>query len=137
MSKWREEFKVHPAADVFPMMSDEELAELGADIMKNGLQHPIIWWDRFDGERILIDGRNRIEAMERIGIKPEWCFKVHYGDDPTARIISLNIRRRHLTKQQQADLIVAAHKAAEENKPRQLGEVSKGGRGKVDKIKSA
>ena len=26
MSKWRTRFRVHPAADVFPMMSDEELA---------------------------------------------------------------------------------------------------------------
>jgi hypothetical protein len=25
MSKWREQFKVHPATDVFPMMSDDEL----------------------------------------------------------------------------------------------------------------
>ena len=42
--------------------------------------------------------------------------------DPVAHIISLNIHRRHLTKQQQADLIVAAIKAGE--KPPQLEEVS-------------
>ena len=36
---WRDKYKVHPAADVFPMMSDEELAELGEDIKKNGLIH--------------------------------------------------------------------------------------------------
>jgi hypothetical protein len=29
MSKWREQYKVHPAADVFPMMTDAELDELG------------------------------------------------------------------------------------------------------------
>ena len=31
--------------------------------------------------------------------------------NPVAYILSLNIQRRHLTKQQQADLIVAAHMA--------------------------
>ena len=31
-STWRQRFKVHPAADAFPMMSDAELDELGKDI---------------------------------------------------------------------------------------------------------
>ena len=38
---WRDQYKVHPAADVFPMMSDEELEALGDDIKKNGLRQPI------------------------------------------------------------------------------------------------
>jgi hypothetical protein len=37
---WRDQYKVHPAADVFPMMSDQELAELGEDIGANGLHNP-------------------------------------------------------------------------------------------------
>jgi hypothetical protein len=28
MSEWRKRYKVHPSADVFPMMSDDELALL-------------------------------------------------------------------------------------------------------------
>jgi hypothetical protein len=35
-SKWRDTYKVHPAADVFPMMSDEKLAQLGEDIKAMG-----------------------------------------------------------------------------------------------------
>jgi hypothetical protein len=38
---WRDDYKVHPAADVFPMMSDEELDTLGKDIEANGLHIPI------------------------------------------------------------------------------------------------
>jgi hypothetical protein len=38
---WRDQYKVHPAADVFPMMSDEELEKLGQDIKANGLLDPI------------------------------------------------------------------------------------------------
>ena len=60
--------------------------------------------------------------------------------DPVAYIIGKNILRRHLSKQTQADMIVAAHKAAAgtRDKPRQAGEVyAKGGRGKVNKVKAA
>ena len=48
-------------------------------------------------------------------------------------------RRRHLTKEEKADLIVAAHKAAmEAEKPGQGGPVStKGGRGKKSPLKAA
>ena len=60
------------AADKFPLMSDDELAALGADIVANGLKHPIVFWDTNKGtpefQRFLIDGRNRLEAMERVGL---------------------------------------------------------------------
>src|SRR5262245_56896276 len=62
-SKWREKYRVHPAADVFPMMSDDELAALGADIKARGLLEPI----KIRGDEIL-DGRNRLEAIERADI---------------------------------------------------------------------
>jgi hypothetical protein len=37
---WRDHIKVHPAADLFPMMSDEELKALGERIKKNGMKVP-------------------------------------------------------------------------------------------------
>jgi ParB-like chromosome segregation protein Spo0J len=135
---WREKYKVHPAADVFPMMRDEELAALGADIKESGLKHPIIFDRGYDHDRepMLLDGRNRLEAMERAGIKQKdvWIDKHYREGDPVSIIIGLNIHRRHLTKQQQADLIVAAIKAGE--KPDQVEPVSKGGRGKVNPVKA-
>jgi hypothetical protein len=115
---WRDEYKVHPAADVFPMLPDEELDELAADIKANELLEPVEYWggpvqslvDDDDGEiGEILDGRNRLEGCERAGEKPR--FKAVYTDDPAAYVISKNIRRRHLTKQQQADLIVAAVRA--------------------------
>ena len=35
-STWRDTYKVHPAADVFPMMSDEELADSARTSRRTG-----------------------------------------------------------------------------------------------------
>lgn len=88
--------KIHPAADLFPMMSDEELNDLAADIQANGLIHPII----VDDEEQVIDGRNRLAACKLAGIKP--TFEKLNGQDPLAYIVSANLARRNLTKGQKA-----------------------------------
>jgi ParB-like chromosome segregation protein Spo0J len=114
------------------MMSDAELRELAESIRANGLQIPISFYVGKGKEQdlILLDGRNRLEAMERHGVKV--CVEKRYVyKDPVAHVIGANINRRHLTKHQQAELIVAAHRAAAggrdgeaPNKPRQVGDVS-------------
>jgi hypothetical protein len=142
MSIWRKKFKVHPGADVFPMMDDDELAKLGEDIKANGLKEPISVYypNGLRGEAVLLDGRNRLEAVERAGLSTDISKRPVHTGDPVAYIISANIHRRHLTKAEKADLIVAAHKAAEKaaDKPVQVEPVfTKGGRGKVNKLKAA
>ena len=142
-SAWRDKYKVHPFADVFPPMSDLELDALGKDIKANGLKHPIIFWDTNKGtpefQRFLIDGRNRMEAMERIGFNLDLSKHKKFIDgDPVAAVMSFNVHRRHLSKQERADAIVAWIATIEaDNKPSQAGPVSeaKGGRGKRSPIK--
>src|SRR4051794_3943945 len=85
---------VHPAADVFPMLADDELAELAEDIRVHGLIHPIV--AARDG--VLIDGRNRLRACTMAGVEPR--FETYQGDDPVGLIVSENINRRQLTKGQ-------------------------------------
>lgn len=93
--------KVHPAAAIFPMMSDAELDELAADIKANGLIHPIIR----DASGQLIDGRNRLWACEIAGVEPR--FETLAPDtDPIAFILSNNVKRRHMTKGQAAMAVV-------------------------------
>jgi hypothetical protein len=90
------DLKIHPAADLFPMMPDEELQELAADIAANGLMHPIV----IDDEEQVIDVRNRLAAC---GIaKVELRFEQLNGRDPVAYIVSANLARQNLTKGQQA-----------------------------------
>ncbi len=112
---WRDRYKVHPCADVFPMMADAELQQLVDDIKARGQQQPIVQWRDGTGDWLVIDGRNRLEACARIACDPrivEW-----QGDDPAAYVISANIKRRHLTKEQQAELIVRTIEASTPNDP--------------------
>ena len=87
--------KIHPVAELFPMLPKAELDELANDIRDNGLQIPIV----VQGDT-LIDGRNRMEACRIAKVKPE--FKEYTGDDPVAFIIGANIHRRHLKPGQAA-----------------------------------
>ena len=97
---------------------------------------PIGLFEDADGVVWLIDGRNRLEAAERAGIDPKSipAVQVHCSD-PATGIIALNLLRRHLTPQQQLELIVAVRMA--DNKPGHPVQVSKGGRGKVNPVKAA
>jgi hypothetical protein len=93
---WRDVLKIHPAALAFPEMSTTELQELTDDIRQNGLAHPIVR----DAAGITLDGRNRMTACERAGVKPR--FEIYEGSDPVGFIISSNLRRRHLNESQRA-----------------------------------
>jgi DNA-binding transcriptional regulator YhcF (GntR family) len=130
-SKWRATIAVHPAADMFPMMSDAELDVLAADIKKNGLAHKVTLWGPrcSEIENIkdfqLLDGRNRLEAMERAGIQVDLDrhFEFYFTDmkiDPYEYVVSANIHRRHLTAEQKRELIAKLLKANPEKSDRQF-----------------
>jgi hypothetical protein len=108
---WRDRFPVHPCADVFPMLPDADLNALAADIKTNGQRQAVVL-TRVNGRLHVLDGRNRLEAMERAGLARQVQTATLTVADPAAYVISANIRRRHLTKAQQAELIVRAHEAS-------------------------
>src|SRR5262245_2446413 len=98
--------KIHPKADLFPMLSDEELKELAADIKAVGLQQPIVK----DKNGMLVDGRNRLRACEIAKVKPE--FKTLNGVDAEAFIVSQNLARRHLNPGQRAMVVAMMYPEA-------------------------
>jgi AcrR family transcriptional regulator len=98
---------VHPVADLFPMLPDDELKELAADITERGLLQLIV----LDSEGRILDGRNRLAACEIAGVEPE--FVIYDGDDPDGYAYSVNVKRRNLTKAQIA--VIAADRFAVKN----------------------
>jgi DNA modification methylase len=91
--------KIHPAAEIFPMLNAEELDALALDIKANGLQQPIVMW-----EGLLLDGRNRLAACGICGVEPS--FKQYEGNSPVTFVISANIKRRQLDASQRACVAV-------------------------------
>lgn len=92
------EYKIHPAALMFPMLAENELAELADDIKANQQEECITL---FHG--LLLDGRNRLEACKRIGVEPQFR-ELDDGKDPWKYAMSLNRKRRQLTDSQKAKI---------------------------------
>lgn len=92
------EYEVHPAANLFPMMGEKELAELAKDIWQYGQRIAAVV---FDGK--LLDGRNRVAACKMAGVAPHYVT-LEVCPSPTAFVVSANVHRRHLTAAQKSVL---------------------------------
>jgi hypothetical protein len=145
---WREVLPVHPAAELFPSMSEAELRELGDDIKKRGQRVPVTIFQPVGMEpKQLLDGCNRLDAMAMVElpiIKSDGTlddrvvkFEHAYADparggvDPFAYVLSANIHRRHLTAEQKNELIDKLIKANPEKSNRQLAEHAKVGHPRI------
>ena len=135
---WRDQLPIHPAAELLPLMSEPELRELGENIKAQGLKLPVAVCK---GQ--LIDGRNRLDAMELVDIKfalvlkkGHCCFEIKSilpydcldffpdalvinGDAAYAYVVSANIHRRHLTAEQRQERLVQLIAAAPQKSNRQ------------------
>ena len=127
---WRQHLPVHPIADMLPLMSTAELAELAKDIATHGLRNPVTLLR--DGEQLwLIDGRNRCDAAAKAGVPvvdaegrllvSHEVVEAAHGFDPVAFVMSQNLHRRHLTAQQRRDVTAELLKADPARSDRAVG----------------
>ncbi len=98
MESTASKYEVHPAADLFPLMSEAEYQGLKEDINENGQREDIVVWK---GQ--LIDGRNRLRACNELGRNPS-IAELDDDLDPLSYVISHNLHRRHLTTSQRSDV---------------------------------
>jgi ParB-like chromosome segregation protein Spo0J len=132
---WRDVLPVHPSASLLPMMGDDELNELVDDIKAHGLRQGVAVWEDEGGTWFLLDGRNRLEALERSGVRFEyhrmgisfpnggtevWNFPVDLDVDPYSYVLSANVRRRHLTPAQKREIVARLLKAQPQKSDRQI-----------------
>jgi hypothetical protein len=100
-----EELQPHPLCEAFPKLSPSELRDLANDIRAKGLQVPIVV---YDGK--ILDGWHRYQACLTENVEP--AFQDYEGDDPISFVMSMNMHRRHMLKQDQrrvAKLIIGMH----------------------------
>jgi hypothetical protein len=165
---WRDRISVHPVADLFPIMSDAKLIKFGEDVREHGLNHQLVFYvdeKRIDalrdgsgainqsieaerkkaaGALPLIDGRNRLIAMQLVGILDEQRLtdlfkkaKLKWRDDGTPEevVASLNLHRRDLTAEQHTKLVAALIKATPERSDRAIGKLAGIGHPRVARIR--
>lgn len=85
--------KAHPYAGAWPLLGDDDLAELADDIRANGLRDPIVTYDG-----LILDGRNRLAACAMAEVKPAFTEFEGDDDDALAFVQSVNNARRHQSK---------------------------------------
>jgi ParB-like chromosome segregation protein Spo0J len=97
-----QELEIHPLANLIPEMSFLEFEGLRKDIKANGLQQPIVLF-----QKKVLDGRHRDQICVEEGI-PRKTVEFR-GTEAQARafVLSLNVHRRHLTTDQKRAVIEA------------------------------
>jgi ParB-like chromosome segregation protein Spo0J len=138
---WRDVLKVHPAAELFPRMSDDELHALADDIKTHGLKVPVVLVKEH-GELFLLDGISRLDAMQLAGKLPikngklSCNNRVDESTEPYTLAASLNGHRRHLTIEQKREIIAKLLKVMPVKSNRQIGELAKADDKTVGKVRA-
>jgi hypothetical protein len=163
---WRDQIEVHPAAALFPLMSETDpdgLSDMAVSIAMNPLKvpdlMPVIHAELLNPDCsslsqskwkfTLLDGRNRLDAMELAGIKfalrpnerslpstPGWLLDVDRGDlvvshpleverdDPWEYVRRANVERRMMNRAEKRELIKRLLKHAPEKSDRAIAEMA-------------
>ena len=152
---WRTHLRVHPAAELFPLMSELELKELAGDIKARGclVEAITLWRQNENDDWKLLDGRNRLDAMAiagmlEVNVHGRPCHVGHAdtnftvyttyrsGGNPYAIALSLNVHRRHLNAEQKRELIANVLKLNPKKSNRHIAEQVKDDHKKVGDVRS-
>jgi len=88
---------IHPAADLFPLITGQEFQDLCSSIGNQGLEMPVVL--THDG--FLLDGRNRLRALFATGATERFqTLGEFYATDYPGYVMRLNLHRRHLSSEE-------------------------------------
>ncbi len=116
-----QQFRLHPLARSIPQIAVGEFMDLAADVRQHGVRVPVVI---YDGQ--VLDGRHRvaIAAALRLPVRTDNFT----GDEMAARdyVVSLNVKRRHLTLPQRTlitqELFLPEAEAKAKDRQREAGE---------------
>lgn len=132
MNKKVADLSLNNAVELLPMMSEEELIMLEADIKANGIIEPLV----VVGNEI-VDGRHRFMIARRLKLEEVPVTEIETPKDITTYVLSLNLKRRHLTASQKALIVyenfcsTSATKLSSENCSTSATKLSKRGQGRI------
>jgi len=115
-----DDLQPHPLALQFRPFTDDEFADLVADITANGQHLPIMLY-----EGKVLDGWHRYQACIKAGVKAHG--EPYTGSNPAAFVCSANLHRRqlNLTTAQKRELIATVLKENPDLSNRQIGKLTK------------
>ena len=94
-----------PLFQFLPGLSDEEYRSLEDSIREHGIQVPIL----VDESKSIIDGHHRKEIADRLGIECPRRFALDLTETQKRTLaLSLNLDRRHLSREQRRELVAAS-----------------------------
>jgi len=100
--------KYHAVVTLFPAIEGDDFLEMEKDMKKNGFDPAFpITTTKIGGETVLVDGRNRLEMAQRLGIEPAWN-NIDFESEEAIFAFALraNLSRRHLNASQKAGVAV-------------------------------
>jgi ParB-like chromosome segregation protein Spo0J len=95
------QYRLHPLARVIPKIPEKEFFELVADIKRHGVKVPLV---TFDGS--VLDGRHRLAAAAALKLPVRISEFTGTEDQARDHVISLNVKRRHLTIAQRGLIVI-------------------------------
>jgi len=124
--------EIHPAAALFPIMPDYEIKEMAKSITAFGLREKIgVITDAEHVDTLLvIDGRNRLEALRKIGVQEEVILQEFTTTvnlealrcSVEEYVLMANIERRNLTQTQRRGLagkLAVMYEEQQKEKPKE------------------
>jgi hypothetical protein len=121
-------YEIHPLGNLLPSMTVDEFNGLVDDIHRHGQIEPITIY-----EGKILEGRHRYKACKKLRVEPK--TEPYKGTDPLAYVLSKNLHRRHLTKEQQREVTVQALKANPQKSNREIAKQVKQDHKTVAKVR--
>lgn len=85
--------ETHPDADRFPMLEGFTRKAFIADVKKNGFRDARIYIDK---KGRILDGRNRAQAAEQLGLEAQLEWITYEGQDTESFVKTCNLHRRNM-----------------------------------------